>query len=35
MKEAKESDEGRTYELKEFGVKVILFTNEEVKFKIN
>ncbi len=29
-KEAKESDEGRTYELKELGITVLRFRNEEV-----
>jgi very-short-patch-repair endonuclease len=34
-KEAKESDEGRTFELKELGIIVIRFTNKEVQHKIN
>ena len=34
-KEAKESDAGRTYELKELGIIVIRFTNEEVQYKID
>ena len=33
-KVAKESDEGRTYELKELGITVIRFRNEEVLEKI-
>jgi very-short-patch-repair endonuclease len=34
-KEVRESDEGRTYELKELGIMVIRFTNDEVQHKID
>jgi very-short-patch-repair endonuclease len=34
-REAKESDDGRTFELKELGILVIRFTNEEIQHKID
>ncbi len=33
--ENREYDEGRTYELERYGLKVIRFTNEQVTFKID
>jgi very-short-patch-repair endonuclease len=33
--EAKERDENRTYELERYGIKVIRFTNHEIKHNIN
>ena len=34
LPEQKEYDEGRTYKLKQFGLKIIRFTNDQVKYHL-
>ncbi|RLD61489.1 MAG: hypothetical protein DRJ05_02505 [Bacteroidetes bacterium] len=35
LPEQREHDEGRAYELKQLGLKIIRFTNDQVKYHLN